>query len=437
MEEGLGSAMESPSLVAFPSLLAQLPFSIFQLGRQAFKLLHEWSHLGVAFIIAPWAWQEIFSSANLRGHQSWKDFWAASLKDEVEGHPVVRISQTAVGWRDAAVRYGGWGISVLVPIAALFYFGWHGHLTALSVLPLTVSSLFGAGGLWALYEATKSDWFDPHTPGVYSCGNVVLLAHASVSLPDLLRVHQDMLWAAARRGHISGGVTVKFNTRPRKWVSWILRLQAVSWITRTVRARVNNSKRGDLASKMIRHFRVKLVLTLGLLWILMNSISFQVAKILHSHVRYPTWSVAKPREAHPQRGGKPRTVQVWEIERVEDVQTGKVTSLLVKHLRRVEDCATHNGDFNGWFWGWKWRGTEYGSRTVGQWMDRVLYERASKPWAQYIFEKASKADAWARDKPKNKGLPRVSEKHWQQSYEARPVYLSDGCEMVLRYPGWG
>ncbi len=390
-QESLGTALSDQPEMAFKPLVSG-PFLmvawIFRAGKYGYMLLNEWTHLIVAFMLAPLQWSSIFTAENMRGHQGWREFWMEGI---LSGH--LRISHSSnpkvvlpvqKGLRDFLIRKGGALLSAAPAMALMWHFVNSGTLSVIQSSALLVIVPFVAGLVGPLAGSLYSDVFRAsNEPGVYDCGDVALLAHFSVSFNDARMALESMIDAAANRGHISGGIVTHLDTRVR-WKSF--------WSASTVRTRVNNYKRGNLTRKLMSRFLFRLGAVVTFLFLTAREVTFGVAKIFHAHVRYPTWAIAKSTEAHPLRGGKPRWDWVWEIDQVQNPQTGAEESRLARHLRRVEDYLTHNGDFNAWIW----RGHEYGSRTIAHWMDRVLYARSTKPWAQTLFKTVSAADTWAR-----------------------------------------
>lgn len=369
-KENLGEAIPAANSLAFEPLAATKPnflFTIFQLGRAAFKLTHEWSHLFVALVVKPTAWREILSPANIRGNQSWRDYWLEGLFTSVQGRAEVRISQTAEGWRDTAVRKGGWWVSVLWPLvvvgAGLFY-GFDIQVLWSTLPSAILFSLLGAGALTAVAESIYSDWVEKEDPGVYACGNVLLIGLSKAwSLNQLLAIARQIVELIDIRGRQSGGLVTYF---------------ADGW---GLRARVKNTKRGDLPTNMLRVFRLvwlkeavsKFVRGAGFL-------KAPVAWILHGHVRFATASKSKKKEAHPHQWLYSRKRGVWSVP----------MDRLVRAGQRVLNTISHNGDFDDINDIWDTltdaererventdlvnvHGTVLSQRQAGQWLNRVFH----------------------------------------------------------------
>src|SRR5579872_1666799 len=84
LHEGPGSAFGAQPGLAFSRPILLL-FWIFQAGKYGFQLANEWGHLLTAAVFSGIGWKTIFTAANRRGNQSWRDYW---LKGILSDRPV-------------------------------------------------------------------------------------------------------------------------------------------------------------------------------------------------------------------------------------------------------------------------------------------------------------------------------------------------------------
>ena len=173
------------------------------------------------------------------------------------------------------------------------------------------------------------------------CGNVSLLGRLEASerraVPDSAWVLLErMLRISQMRGAQSGGgaLQVRQGSEPRQLI-----------------AKVLNSKRGDLATRL----RSALASTSG------SRAAHGSRFLVQTHVRYATASPSSQHEAHPFRFTEAKQRGPRRILRFENGQ-------LVTSVRPIETALTHNGDMDGM----RWRGVPLGFLELGCLLERIL-----------------------------------------------------------------